>query len=122
MNRAARMWLGLALVLALASYGGAGDFVRPLLAVAVAITLIVIALGLRPQLHAPPMSWIAWLFFPLMALTVVQILPLGWHHPWVSEDLLLLGATATTWSIDPAATTEVFVWLMTRAWRCACPC
>ena len=120
MNRAARMWLGLALVLALASYGGAGDFVRPLLAVAVAITLIVIALGLRPQLHAPPLSWIAWLFFPLMALTLVQILPLGWHHPWVSEDLLVLGASASTWSIDPAATTEVFVWLMTLAGIALC--
>ena len=87
MNFAARMWFGLALVLALASYGGAGDFVRPLLAVAVAITLVVIALGLRPQMHAPPLSWIALMFFPLIAITAIQILPLGWHHPWVSEDV-----------------------------------
>jgi O-antigen ligase len=119
-NFAARVWLGLALVLALASYGGAGDFVRPLLAVAVAITLVVIALGLRPQMHAPPLSWIALLFLPLIAITAIQILPLGWHHPWVSEDLLLLGATATTWSINPAATTEVFVWLMTLTGMALC--
>jgi O-antigen ligase len=119
-NFAARMWFGLALVLALASYGGAGDFVRPLLAVAVAITLVVIALGLRPQMHAPPLSWIALLFLPLIAITAIQIFPLGWHHPWVSEDVLLLGATATTWSINPAATTEVFVWLMTLTGMALC--
>ena len=99
MNFLARMWLGLALVLALASYGGAGDFVRPLLAVAVAITLALIALGQRPQMHAPPLSWIALLFLPLIAVSVLQVLPLGWHHPWVNDDLVLLGTSASAWSI-----------------------
>ena len=120
MNFGARMWLGLALVLALASYGGAGDLVRPLLAVAVAITLVIVALGLRSQMHAPPLSWIAVLFFPLIAVSALQVLPLGWHHPWVSDDLILLGISATTWSINPAATTEVCVWLMTLAGIALC--
>ena len=115
MTRIARGWLGLALVAALLAYGGAGDLVQPLLTVAIAIAAVLAAAGLRQEFHCPPLGWIAWLFLPPLALALLQVLPLGWHHPWISEDARLLGVTPTAWSIDPSASTAVLVWFATLA-------
>ena len=113
MTRVARAWLVLALVVALAAYGGAGDLVRPLLTVAIAIALVLAAITLRPQFHRPPLAWIALLFLPPLAIALLQVLPLGWHHPWITEDRIALGVTPQAWSIDPAASTAALVWLAT---------
>ncbi len=115
MTRIARGWLGLALIAALLAYGGAGDLVQPLLTVAIAITAVLVAASLRQQFHCPPLAWIALLFLPPLALALLQVLPLGWHHPWISEDARLLGVTPSAWSIDPAASTAVLVWFATLA-------
>ncbi|HEX3135178.1 MAG TPA: hypothetical protein VHX44_16555, partial [Planctomycetota bacterium] len=115
MTRLARAVLALGLVAALGAYGGAGDQVRPLLTIVIAIALLVSASGLRQHLHQPPLAWIAWLFLPPIAIALIQVLPLGWHHPWVSEDLTLLGVSAQTWSIDPTASSKALVWFITLA-------
>src|SRR6187551_3643055 len=105
MTRIPRVWLVLALVAALTAYGGAGDLVRPLLTVVIAIALALTAITLRHQLHCPPLAWIALLFLPPLAIAALQVLPLGWHHPWLVEDLTALGVTQQVWSIVPAAST-----------------
>jgi O-antigen ligase len=115
MTRITRAWLAVGLIAALIAYGGAGDQVRPLLAIVVALALIGTASGLRQHLHQPPLGWIAWLFLPPIAIALIQVLPLGWHHPWVSDDLATLGVSAATWSIDPSASREALVWFITLA-------
>jgi O-antigen ligase len=115
MTVVARLGLGLVFIAALAWYGGAGDFTRPLLAVAVAVVLLLTALGLRSRLQAPPLAWIALLFAPLVAVTLLHVLPLGWHHPWVEPDLAALQVEARAWSIDPPASGAALAWLVTLA-------
>ncbi len=115
MSRLARVWLVLLLALALAAYGGAGDLVRPLLSFAIALALGLTAFSFRQQFHPPPLTWIATLFLPPLAIAVLQVLPLGWSHPWVSEDAAVLAVTPQVWSIDPAASTAALVWLATLA-------
>jgi len=115
MTRFTRAWLAVGLVAALLAYGGAGDHVRPLLAVVIALALIGTACGLRQQLHQPPLGWIAWLFLPPIAIALIQVLPLGWHHPWVGDDLAALNLTSPAWSIDPSASGEALVWFVTLA-------
>jgi hypothetical protein len=113
MTNAARIWLTLALIAALGAYGGAGDQVRPLVAFAIAIAGLGLALGLRRELHAPPLAWIAALFAPLLVVAALQVLPLGWSHPWLAADAAALAVTPTAWSLDPAASLEALVWLAT---------
>jgi hypothetical protein len=115
MNRLARALLAAVLLAALVDYGGAGDLVRPGLAIALAAVLLLVASGMRGESRTPEIGWIPWLFLPLMALPVLQALPLGWHHPWVTADLAVLDTTHATWSIEPAATVEAAVWLATLA-------
>lgn len=115
MSLVARTWLILALVTALMAYGGSGDLVRPLVTIAVAVALVLAACSLRTRFHPPPLAWIALLFLPPLLLALVQILPLGWHHPWLAEDAAALGVAPRTWSIDPAASTAALVWLATLA-------
>ncbi|MBA3698020.1 MAG: O-antigen ligase family protein [Planctomycetes bacterium] len=115
MSLVARTWLILALVAALLAYGGSGDLVRPLLSIAIAVALLLVAFSLRPQFHRPPLAWIALLFLPPLAIALLQVLPLGWHHPWIAEDLVALGTSATVWSIDANASIAALVWLATLA-------
>lgn len=110
-----RAWLALALILAFAAYGGAGDLVRPLLAIAVAVALVAVVPTMRAQMHPPPIGWMAVLFLPLLVIAFLQILPLGWHHPWLTDDLADLGITHSAWSIDPATSTQTLVWMLTLA-------
>jgi O-antigen ligase len=111
-------WLLLAaLVGVLVDYGGAGDFVRPTLAATAAGLLLLLAVGLRSRFRVPPLGWIGLLFLPAAVLCLLQVMPLGWHHPWVTDDLAALGGISGNgaWSIAPAASLSTLVWTMTLA-------
>lgn len=115
MTAVARVWLALAFIATLFAYGGEGDLVRPLFGIALALALVLAVFSLRRQYHPPPVAWIAVLFLPLILLTALQVLPFGWHHPWLSQDLAVLGGDWSVWSIDPSASTAALGWFVTLA-------
>jgi hypothetical protein len=104
-------WLLAAAALAvLGLYGGAGAFARPLFASAVAVSLLFAAIGMGRRFRIPAVSWLVLAFVPVAAVCAVQVIRVGWNHPWTAPDLAILGESASVWSIDPAATMLVIIW------------
>jgi O-antigen ligase len=113
MTTTARILLTLACVVLLIAYGGAGDNQRVYFGLSLAGVLLLLAIGMKSQLRLPPLRWLAVLFIPLLALPLIQIIPWGWHHPWLSDDVTLLQVTIAQWSLDPSATFDALFWTLT---------
>ena len=44
-----------------------------------------------PNAGLPDRAWLAAIFGPAIIIAFLQALPLGWHHPWLTEDFAALG-------------------------------
>jgi len=120
----AALVLGLASVVVLALDGGAMPYARPLFGSAALFALVVAALGMGRRFRIPQVSWLALVFAPAVLVMALQLLPLGWHHPWTGPDLQLLHQQTGSWSLDAASTYGALVWTLSLAaaglvWHCA---
>ncbi len=115
MNNILRCIVG-ALVIATIFYrGGEGDLLKPILAAIVAILLVLLSLNVKNYLRTANLNWIPLLLLPPILFCSLQILPIGWHHPWLNDDLSQLGINSSfnVLSIEPGATQYCLTWLLT---------
>ncbi len=70
-----------------------------------------------PNAGLPNRGWLAALFGPAIIIAFLQALPLGWHHPWLTDDLAALGQITVnaSWSIDSGRSYDSAFWLMALA-------
>jgi O-Antigen ligase len=70
-----------------------------------------------PHAGLPDRAWLAALFGPMIFLALAQSLPLNWHHPWLTEDLILLGQVNqyVSWSIHSGLSLDMAFWLLSLA-------
>ena len=120
----AALVLGLAAVGVLALDGGAMPYARPFFGSAAVVALLTAALGMGRRFRVPPVSWLLWVFAPAALVMLLQLAPLGWHHPWSSADLGLLHQQSGCWTLNAAATYGALVWTLSLAgaglvWHCA---
>jgi O-antigen ligase len=94
----------------IAAYGGTGDFAKQWFALGVLAVLLCGVITLRSHLRLPSLTWWFYCCVPLTLLPIIQILPLGWAHPWVHDDAQALAISPLCWSIIPAATFDAAYW------------
>jgi len=70
-----------------------------------------------PHAGLPDRAWLTALFGPAVVIAIIQALPLGWHHPWLTEDIAALGQITlnASWSIDSGRSYDSAFWLLTLA-------
>jgi hypothetical protein len=112
-----RWLIALALVSAVLCRGGEGDMVRFYLSAFLALTLLLLAFDLTSRTREIETGWIACLFFPPILLCIIQELPLGWHHLWLTDDLSLLGMKNIGFglSIVRGAASTCLLWMLALA-------
>ena len=118
MTTVARVLFAIACVGLLLAYGGVGDQIRTYFGLCLVTVLTLLAIGMKSQMRLPPITWLVVLFVPLIALPLVQIIPFGWHHPWLTDDLIILQSTAFQWSLDPRATGDALYWTLILCGLC----
>ena len=91
--------------------------VRFYLSAILAISLLLLALDLTSRTREIGTGWIAFLFLPPIILCIIQELPLDWHHPWLADDLALLGMSniGVGFSIERGAASTCLLWMLTLA-------
>lgn len=113
-------------VLLLLRWGGRGAWTLHAVAVTCVLAAILAVISLGRRCRTPPLLWIPLLLGPPALITLIQLLPLGWAHPWAHADLAALGQAARTWALDAEAgwrsllgQLSLMLWLTTAmlVWR-----
>ena len=98
--------LGVTLIAVLLRFGGGhGMATTRCWAIAgIAATCALVAALLRKRQFVPDLTAIVVLTAVPVVIGLAQALPLGWHHPWLTPDLAVLGITRDCWSLDAQQT------------------
>jgi O-antigen ligase len=95
---------------------GSAPYARPLFASGVALALVAAAILLPRHQRAPAWGWLACALAPGLAVCVLQLLPLGWCHPWVTPEAAALGLPPPPWwTCDREDTWAAVPWLLALA-------
>ena len=115
----ARAALALIAIVILVGQDGTIPCASSLAMMAVAIIMLLLTVTARPD-GMPATGWLVLGAGPLVAMALIQALPFGWHHPWITADIAVLAAAGSTpsanqWSIDPARSLDTATWVAALA-------
>lgn len=96
----------------LAWHGGGNDQPATRLAggALAGLAALLTAWGLPRHCRLPPLAWAWCIAVPVVAVAVVQALPLGVTHPWAADATTTLGTGTGAWSVEPQLTWRAAAW------------
>jgi len=112
-----RWVIPLSIVFTVLCRGGEADMVRLYFSAALIMSLLLVALGFTSRAREIETGWIFFLFSPPIVLCIFQVLPLTWHHSWLTDDLSSLGISniGVGLSIERGTTIACLFWMSTLA-------